>query len=74
MAGMKYRAHGKTGLKVSEIGSTHRDGQYVRTRDMKYVVPAFEDILKRMNTDYIDLGMIHYIDAQEDWDVCMNIQ
>ena len=54
------------------IGSTHQNGQYVRTRDMKYVVPAFEDILKRMKTDYIDLGMIHYIDAQEDWDICMS--
>ena len=54
------------------IGSTHQNGQYVRTRDMKYVVPAFEDILKRMKTDYIDLGMIHYIDAQEDWDTCMS--
>ncbi len=56
------------------IGSTYQNGQYVRTRDMKYVVPAFEDILKRMNTDYIDLGMIHYIDAQEDWDTSMNTE
>ena len=54
------------------IGSTYQNGQYVRSREMKHVVPAFEDILKRMKTDYIDLGMIHYIDAQEDWDVCMN--
>ena len=54
------------------IGSTYQNGQYVRTRDLKYVVPAFEDILKRMKTDYIDLGMIHYIDAQEDWDTSMN--
>ena len=53
------------------IGSTFQNGQYVRTRDMKHVVPAFEDILKRMGTDYIELGMIHYIDAQEDWDRCM---
>lgn len=53
------------------IGSTWQDGQYVRTRDMKYVVPAFEDILKRMQTDYIDLGMIHYVDAEEDWNACM---
>ena len=53
------------------IGSTYQNGQYVRTRDMKYVVPAFEDILKRMKTDYIDLGMIHYVDAREDWDKCM---
>ncbi len=54
------------------IGSTCQNGQYVRTRDMKYVIPAFEDILTRMKTDYIDLGMIHYVDAQEDWDLCMN--
>lgn len=54
------------------IGSTYQDGQYVRTRDLKHVVPAFEDILVRMKTDYIDLGMIHYVDALEDWDKCMN--
>lgn len=54
------------------IGSTWQDGQYVRTRDMTYVKPAFEDILERMYTDYIDLGMIHYVDAQDDWDICMN--
>lgn len=53
------------------IGSTYQDGQYVRSRDLKYVVPAFEDILRRMKTDYMDLGMIHYIDAQEEWDRCM---
>lgn len=54
------------------IGSTYQDGQYVRTRDLKYAVPAFEDILRRMKTDYIDLGMIHYVDAQEEWDRCMD--
>ena len=41
------------------IGSTWKDEQYFRTRDMKYVRPAFEDLLKRLQTDYIDLGMIH---------------
>ena len=56
------------------IGSTWQDGQYVRSRDMKYVVPAFEDILKRMNTDYMDLGMIHYIDSKDEWDLCMNTE
>jgi len=54
------------------IGSTWQDGQYVRSRDMKYVVPAFEDILRRMQTDYIDLGMIHYVDSEEEWNLCMN--
>ena len=54
------------------IGSTWQDGQYVRTRDMQYVVPAFEDLLARLRTDYIDLGMIHYVDSSDDWNVCMN--
>ena len=40
------------------IGSTWKDGQYFRTREMKYVRPAFEDLLKRLQTDYIDLEMI----------------
>ncbi len=54
------------------LGSTYQNGQYVRSRDMKHVVPAFEDLLKRLRTDYIDLGMIHYIDSEEDWDRAMN--
>ena len=54
------------------IGSTWQNGQYVRTRDMKYVRPAFEDLLRRFHSDYVDLGMIHYIDSMEDWDKAMN--
>ncbi|RHP49228.1 aldo/keto reductase [Clostridium sp. AF32-12BH] len=50
------------------IGSTWKDGQYFRTRDMAYVRPAFEDLLKRLQTDYIDLGMIHYVDSEEEWE------
>ena len=53
------------------IGSTWQNGQYVRTRNMKFVPEGFEDMLRRMKTDYIDLGMIHYVDAQEDWERCI---
>ena len=53
------------------IGSTYQNGQYVRTRDMKFVRPAFEDLLARLKTDYIDLGMIHYVDSEEEWKTCM---
>ena len=54
------------------IGSTYQNGQYVRTRDMKFVRPAFEDLLSRFHTDYIDLGMIHYIDSMEEWNNVMS--
>ena len=49
------------------VGSTWQDGQYVRTRDMDKVVPAFEDLLARLQTDYIDLGFIHYVDRVEEF-------
>ena len=54
------------------IGSTYQNGQYVRTREMKYVRPAFEDLLTRFHSDYVDLGMIHYIDSVEEWNNVMN--
>ena len=50
------------------LGSTWKDEQYFRTRDMTYVRPAFEDLLARLQTDYIDLGMIHYVDSEQEWE------
>ena len=44
------------------LGSTWQGEQYVRTRDLVQVRPAFEDLLERFHTDYMDLGMIHYVD------------
>lgn len=54
------------------IGSTWQNGQYVRTRELDQVKPAFEDLLSRLGTDYIDLGMIHYVDQESDWDAIVN--
>ncbi len=59
-------------LVQGHIGSTWQDGQYVRSRDLAFVKPAFEDLLRRLKTDYIDLGMIHYIDSEADWETSMN--
>ncbi len=50
------------------IGSTYQNGQYTRTRDVAQCRIAFEDLLTRLRTDYIDLGMIHYVDREEDWE------
>ncbi|MBQ7093968.1 MAG: aldo/keto reductase, partial [Clostridia bacterium] len=54
------------------IGSTWQNGQYVRTRQMDKVKEAFEDLLTRLETDYIDLGMIHYVDQESDWNEIIN--
>ena len=44
-----------------------QDGQYKATRDMREVVPAFEGMLKNLGTDYVDVGMIHYVDSAAVW-------
>ncbi|SDF37791.1 aldo/keto reductase [Sporomusa acidovorans] len=48
--------------------STWDNGQYRRTRDFNEVVNAFEDLLIRLQVDYVDVGMIHYVDDQKDFD------
>ena len=53
----------------SHICSVWKDGQYKRSREIKEVKEAFEDSLSLLRTDYIDVGMIHYVDAMEDWKI-----
>ena len=53
------------------LGSTWQGEQYVRTRNLAHVKPAFEDLLARFHTDYVDLGMIHYVDRADDFDALM---
>lgn len=49
------------------IGSTWQNGQYVKTRELDQVKPAFEDLLTRLQTDHVDLGMIHFVDDPEEF-------
>lgn len=67
LAGRRERWHIQ-----GHIGSTWQDGQYVRTRDVNLCRTAFEDLLTRLQTDYIDLGMIHFVDGDAEWEAAMN--
>ena len=49
------------------LGSTWQEGQYVRSRELPVVKEAFQDLLERLETDYIDLGMIHYVDSVKEY-------
>ena len=49
-----------------------KNEQYLRTRKMDEVKAGFEDLLARLQTDYIDIGMIHYIDAKKDFEEVFN--
>ena len=50
------------------IGSVWANGQYRRSRDLAESKQFFEDYLKQYNTDYIDIGMLHFVDDDDDWD------
>ena len=40
--------------------------QYLRTRDPQKSADSFERQLRQLRTDYLDVGMIHYVDAEAD--------
>ena len=52
--------------------TTWDNGQYRRTRDINEVISSYEDFLTRMNLDYVDVGMIHYVDDEKDFDNIFN--
>ena len=54
------------------LGSTWQNGQYVKTRNIKEVTIAFQDLLTRLQTDYIDLGMIHFVDETAEFEKIVN--
>lgn len=47
--------------------SEWKDGQYRATRQPDAVRTAFEAMLRNLGTDYIDIGMIHYVDSLATW-------
>ncbi len=51
----------------SHICSVWKDGQYKRSRNIEEVKKGMEEMLELLQTDYIDVGMIHYVDSMKDW-------
>ncbi len=45
-----------------------KNGQYQRTRNIEEVRAGFEDQLRRLGTDHLEIGMIHYVDSIDDWE------
>lgn len=45
----------------------YENEQYTRTRNIEKTKRSFQDLLDRLQTDYIDVGMIHYVDSEKDF-------
>lgn len=56
----------------SHICSVWKEGQYKRTRDLDEVKKGFEEMMALLQTDFVDVGMIHYVDSMKDWETIVN--
>ena len=56
----------------AHLCSVWKDGQYKRTRNIGEVRESFSDQLERLETDRVEIGMIHYVDSLADWDTVVN--
>ena len=69
--GVALAPHRADWIIQGHIGSTWQNGQYVRTREIDAVKKAFKDQLELLQTDYLDLGMIHFIDDVDEFATLM---
>ena len=59
----------------SSRGTSAAPGRTASTcarRELDQVRPAFEDLLERLRTDHVELGMIHYVDACDEFRAIMD--
>ena len=54
------------------LGTIFKDGQHTRTRDVEETRQGFEDLLARLGTDHIEVGMVHITDSFEEWEEIQN--
>ena len=53
---------------AGHLGAVMRGGQYCRSRDRVESLAYYEDLLRRLKTDYIDMLMLHFVEKQDDYD------
>jgi predicted aldo/keto reductase-like oxidoreductase len=54
------------------ICTAWQNDQYLRTREISLVRESYGNLLKDLGTDYIDIGMIHYVDKPDDLEEIVN--
>jgi len=53
---------------AGHLGSTEKDGQYCKTRSLKKSEAFFLDLLSRLNTDYVDVLILHNMSTLKDYE------
>lgn len=65
--GVALKGRRKKFIIQGHLCTVYENGQYTRTRDIEKTKRSFQDLLDRLQTNYIDIGMIHYVDSEKDF-------
>ena len=66
--GEAFRGLRERVLLAAHLGSTDKGGQYYKTRTVKRCQTSFLDVLRRLDTEYVDVLFLHNFNALNDWD------
>ncbi len=69
--GEALKGHREKWIIQGHVGAIWENEQYVKNREMPKIKAAFEDLLVRLKTDYIDIGMIHYVDQPAEFEAML---
>lgn len=65
--GQAIRDRRKDFVLQAHLCAVWKDGQYKASRNIDEVREGFETMLKNLDTEYLDIGMIHYVDSVGLW-------
>ncbi len=65
--GEVFKPHRDQLVLTTHIGSSEREGQYFKTRNVDECEKTFNHTLKQLNTSYADIANIHYIKDMKEY-------
>lgn len=53
---------------TAHLGSTERNGQYLKSRSVRRCTAVFHEVLARLGIDHVDVLFLHNFNSTNDWD------
>lgn len=70
--GAAFKGHREKIYLAGHLGMAETNGQYRKSRDYEECKALIEDLLKRLDTDYLDVLHLSNIDEEEDYEKVVN--
>lgn len=70
--GIALKGRREQAVLQGHIGAAWENGQYLRTTSSAKYHKFFDDYRKRLQTDYVDIGMLHFVDTDADYDAAFS--